>query len=142
MAERNQKLKSYRDGLETIINRAMDFVQQASDAQKTNQGGIHTEGVVGFGQQLRVATSPETTQSLESHIQLHQPNAVDACGLGMEAFNFPDDDLFQHLRDLPFNLQDSLSRDNVDILHSLDAIFADDFWVADAFNTPMLDGFE
>ncbi|KAJ5190825.1 uncharacterized protein N7498_009810 [Penicillium cinerascens] len=134
MAERNQKLKNYRDGLETIINRAMDFVQQASDAQKSNQGGIHTEEVTGFAQ------PSETTQSLE--IQLHQPNAVDACGLDTEAFNFPDDDLFQHLRDLPFNLQDSLSRDNVDVLHSLDDIFSDDFWVADAFNTPTLDGFE
>lgn len=132
MAERNQKLKSYRDGLETIITRAMDFVQEASDAQKSNPVGIHTERVIEFGQPLRVVTPPEATQSLEPQIQLHQANAVDACGLGTEAFNFPDDDLFQHLRDLPFNLQDSLSRDNVDVLHSLDAIFADDFWVADA----------
>ncbi|KAJ5832866.1 hypothetical protein N7474_001177 [Penicillium riverlandense] len=139
MAERNQRLKRYRDGLETIINRAVDFVQRASEAQQLNLGGSITQNPIGLGQPLQVATPPEATQSLESHMQpLQQPN--NACGVGPESFDFPVPDLFQDLQDLPINLQNSLPWGNADIRHPFDGIFADNLWVGD--DLPMLDGFE
>ncbi|PYH94539.1 hypothetical protein BO71DRAFT_475767 [Aspergillus ellipticus CBS 707.79] len=39
MAERNASLKKYRDGLETIINRAMEFVQEAGSTD--TESGVH-----------------------------------------------------------------------------------------------------
>lgn len=142
MAERNQRLKRYRDGLGTTINRAVDFVQGASEVQQLNPGDTLTQSPIGLGQPSQVTTPPAATQSLESHMQLLQPN--NACGLGSETFDFPGPDLFEDLQDLPIdlpmNLQNSLSRDNAQIMHPFGGVFAEDFWVGD--DLPTLDGFE
>lgn len=43
MAERNSALKKYRDGLEMVINRAMDFVNETEESERSPNPNDYSE---------------------------------------------------------------------------------------------------
>ncbi|KAJ5811764.1 hypothetical protein N7474_008065 [Penicillium riverlandense] len=71
MAERNPKLKKHRDGLETIINRAMEFVEESANTRSASEQGLPTQGR-STGEQPMHHTSPHG--SLESQAQQFVPD--------------------------------------------------------------------
>lgn len=120
MAERDPKLKKYRDGLETLINRAMDHV---NDALTTGPSHIQLSPAE---PEQRVHSSnfasPNTQPSVEG-LGETQPPAMRAT--------------FQNLIGLP---DTEISNGGFDIADPFDGIFTEDFWNSDAGGLPMLDG--
>ncbi|KAJ5765930.1 hypothetical protein N7520_005489 [Penicillium odoratum] len=139
MAERNTRLKPYRDGLDSIINRAMDFVQEASEAPASLQNNVSSLGVSSYTQSAPRAYPPDAIPHVEPPMPVTQSTATQ--GSGAELFGFQDSNIFQDLQDLSTSLQDGLSRDNPALTQPFQSIFTEDFWAVDAFNLPMLDEF-
>ncbi|KAJ5689709.1 hypothetical protein N7462_004101 [Penicillium macrosclerotiorum] len=135
MAERNSRVKSYRDYLESIINRAMDFVQEWSETQKLGEKNTSD---------FRLSESNQTVQGTASaNVQNFEPQMAEneSHGLGAEFFGFHDPDLFRDLQDLSIDLQDSLLGSNHEMARPFHGIFTEDFWAADAFNLPIFQHF-
>lgn len=133
MAEHNPRLKPHRDGLETIINRAMDFVQEASASRQPSQGSLDA-------QQPDRAVLPEIAESLPSLAPPSQLAVDNAFHETTERFDSANCDLFSDLHDM-LDLQGDMSSNNMAGLLPFHGIFTEDFWAADAFNLPTIDGF-
>ena len=127
MAERNPKLKKHRDGLENIINRAMEFVEESANTRRASEQSLHH-------------ASPRD-DSLGPQVQ--QFVADNPCGATAELFDIHAQGLFPVLQDFPAQLNDGLTAGSPSVLHPFQGIFADDFdfWAGDSFNLPMLEGF-
>lgn len=134
MAEHNPRLKTYRDGLETIINRAMEFVQEASQSQQTSQGGLLSHGTEHEPLPIPAASHPVLgPQTLPPRLDtIHETNT--------QRFDSANADLLSDLQEI-MNLQGDMSGNEIDGVLPLYGIFTEDFWAADAFNLPTFDGF-
>lgn len=136
MAEHNPRLKTHRDGLETIINRAMDFVQEASAPRQQSQGSLDA-------QQQGSAVMPEMAISSESLQGLGlptQPSENNAFHETTGRFDLANCDLFSDLHEM-LNLQGDMSSNDMEGVLPFHGIFTEDFWAGDAFNLPTFDGF-
>ncbi|KAJ6087998.1 hypothetical protein N7467_006912 [Penicillium canescens] len=140
MAERNAKLKKHRDGLETVINRAMDYVEDAYQASRSNDGGMHSRlvTVTGNEQPLQSSTTPNSITNQETHMQTLQANAPQ--DLETEVFDCQSPGLFSDLPGLPPNLHNLLTGDHADVLDAFNGVFTEDFWGADAFHLSLFEG--
>lgn len=137
MAEHNPRLKIYRDGLETVINRAMDFVQEASEPRQASQGGLHTQRT----DHAALSTTSIAAEPLPSLAPPTQPSAdYDFHETNTDRFESANCDLFTDLHEM-LNLQGGMSSNDTDGLLPFHGIFTEDFWAADAFNLPTFDGF-
>lgn len=135
MAERNPKLKKHRDGLETIINRAMEFVEESANTRRASQV-LPAQGH-STGEQSMHHTSPH--DSLGSQAQQFVPDNLD--GTTTELFDMHTQGLFPGFQDFPMQFNDGLTAVNPNVLHPFQGIFTEDFWTGDTLNLPMLEGF-
>lgn len=134
MAERNPRLKTHRDGLETIINRAMDFVEEASAPRQQSQGCL--DAVM-----PEIAISADiSAESLQGLGAPAQPSGNNAFHETAEQFDSANSDLFSDLHEM-LNLQGDMSSNDMQGLLPFHGIFTEDFWASDAFNLPTFDGF-
>ncbi|KAJ5660118.1 hypothetical protein N7507_006569 [Penicillium longicatenatum] len=139
MAERNDRLKKYRDGLETVINRAMEYVEDAYQTSPKNSG-LCSQMAISNGQ-LHPITISDSTTSAKSHMQPLQDHVLQ--GIGTEVYDWQNVDLFSDLPGLPPNLQNLFTGDRTDVLDSsFHGVFADDIWASDAFHLPFLEEHE
>lgn len=139
MAERNSKLKKYRDGLETVISRAMEYVEDAYQASRNNSGICSQMAIP--NEQLHPTTAPDSTTSAKAQMQSLQSNEPQ--GLGTEAYDWQNIDLFSDLPGLPPNLQSLFTGDHANFLDSsFHGTFTDDFWASEAFQLPFLEEYE
>jgi hypothetical protein len=136
MAERNPKLKKHRDGLETIINRAMEFVEESANTRRAREQGLPAQSH-STGEQPMHHTSPHG--SLESQAQQFVPDNL--YGTTTELFDIHTQGLFPGFQDFPMQLNDGLTAGSPSVLHPFQGIFTEDFWTGDTFNVPMLEGF-
>jgi hypothetical protein len=137
MAEHNPRLKSYRDGLETIINRAMDYVQEASAPRQGKQGRLPTPRTDhGLLSEAPISTEPLPGPGPQT--QPMQDNALPETTT--QRFDPISADMFSDLHDI-LNLQSDISGNDIDSVLPFHGIFTEDFWAADAFNLPTFDGF-
>lgn len=137
MAEHNPRLKTYRDGLETIINRAMEYVQEASAPRQATQGGLATPRT-DHGLLSETAISTEPLPGPGPQTQQIQENALPETT--HQRFDSINADMFSDLHDI-LNLQGDMSGNDIDGVLPFHGIFTEDFWAADAFNLPTFDGF-
>lgn len=137
MAEHNPRLKTYRDGLETIINRAMEYVQEASAPRPATQGGLATPRT-DHGLLSETAIFTEPLPGPGPQTQQIQENALPETTT--QRFDSINADMFSDLHDI-FNLQGNMSGNDIDGVLPFHGIFTEDFWAADAFNLPTFDGF-
>jgi hypothetical protein len=138
MAERNPRLKPYRDKLETIINRVMEFVENSSACALENELSLPANAdPICFQQQQQ---QPLTQFSLDPmHTfdpQSLPPNIAQPLALG--SFNSQSSDIIPNLPDHPSNFEGG-SGGAVEA-SSLHNWLSEEFWEADGFNMPMLDG--
>jgi hypothetical protein len=134
VAERNPRLTKYRDGLETIINRAMEFVQDASISASENRFSISTDMIGELQEQPLTPSSLDPMKMLD--LQSLPPDIAQSLGLASFEPQVP----FPSFAGLSSNF----GYQTVDFPeeHSLCGAFSEEFWAADAFNMPMLDGFK
>jgi hypothetical protein len=137
MAEHNPRLKTYRDGLETIINRAMDYVQEASVPRQANQGGLPTPRT-DHGLMPETAISTEPLPGPGPQTQPLQDNTLPETTT--QRFDSINADMFSDLHEI-LNLQGDMCGNDIDGVLPFHGIFTEDFWAADAFNLPTFDGF-
>lgn len=136
MAERNPKLKKHRDGLETIINRAMEFVEESANTGRANEQARPAQGH-SRGEQAMHHTSPH--DSLGSQAQQFVPDNL--YGTTTELFDTHTQGLFPGFQDFPIQLNDGLIAGSSNVVHPFQGMFTEDFWTGDTFNLPMLEGF-
>lgn len=138
MVERNSRLKKYRDGLETVINRAMEYVEDAYQT-KRNDDGVSQMATVNH--QLHSTSTPDSTTRANTHMQPLQNNTPQA--LGTEVYDWQNIDLFSDLPGLPPNLQNLFTGDHANFLDSsFHGTFTDEFWASEAFQVPFLEEYE
>ncbi|CAI7600886.1 unnamed protein product [Penicillium glandicola] len=139
MAERNPRLEKYWDGLEKVIDRAMEYVEDAYQANPTNNG-VCSRVTTGHEQplHLNMITTPDPTASAKNHIESLQANS--AQGLENEAYGWQNTDLFSDFPGLPPNLQSLFTGDHADALGlSFHDIFREDLWASDACQLPFFE---
>ncbi|KAJ6131113.1 hypothetical protein N7523_001573 [Penicillium sp. IBT 18751x] len=121
MAERNVRLKNYRDGLETVIDRAMEFVQEASQANSSvqNRDEQVDHPLHSIGLQCSGTLSSSTLGSVSENA-------------GYELWSSFLPDTLAGFQDFPTNRQAGLEGDASDMLLSFDELFAEDGWTIDA----------
>lgn len=136
MAERNPRLKNYRDGLETVINRAMEYVEDAYQTSR-NDSGICSQMAI-LSDQLHPTATSDSTTSAKAHMESLQSNAPQ--GLGTEVYDWQNIDIFSDLPGLPPNLQSLFTGDHADVLDSsFYGALTQDLWACDAFDPPFLE---
>ncbi|KAJ5691398.1 hypothetical protein N7488_012133 [Penicillium malachiteum] len=130
MAERNPKLKKYRDGLETVINRAMEYVEAAYQTTPSHDTGIPTYLQAQSNQYLHSVTTPDSITGMEPQMQpLHhgQPQ-----GIGSDVYDFQMLDIFSDIPGLPSNLQSLFSGDHADMLDTtFQGVFSENLWATE-----------
>ncbi|KAJ5099051.1 hypothetical protein N7532_006052 [Penicillium argentinense] len=139
MAERNTRLKKHRDGLETIINRAMEHVQEASETAHNNSVVVHNSGSPQNEPPMHMDTSTDFPPALESFMQ--QTHSGPPFDTSPQVFDPQNGGSFPNLNDFPFDLQDDILGEDGDSANPFHGVFTEEFWAADAFNLPILDGF-
>lgn len=139
MAERNPRLKTYRDGLETVINRAMEYVEDAYQTNR-NDSGILSQMAIP-NDQLRPTSTSNSTTSAKDHMQSLQSNAPQ--DLGTEVYDWQNIDIFSNLPGLPPNLQSLFTGDHADVFDSsFCGVLTQDLWASDAFDLPFLEDYD
>ncbi|KAJ5939472.1 hypothetical protein N7466_002606 [Penicillium verhagenii] len=135
MAERNPRLKKYRDGLEIIINRAMEYVEDAYQANR-DEDGICSSMATGNEQPMHLPTpDPISSSNHQNNTQSLQYIAPQS--LGAEIYDWQNTDLFSDLPGLPPNLQSLFTGEHADVLDSsFHGAFAEGFWATDPFHIP------
>ncbi|KAJ6036139.1 Zn(II)2Cys6 transcription factor [Penicillium herquei] len=130
MAERNPKLKKYRDGLEIVINRAMEYVEAAYQTIPSHDTGITSHLQAQNNQLSNPVTTPESITGLEPHMQplYHgQPQEIRS-----EVYDFQIPDFFSEIPGLPSNLQSIFSRDHADMLDTtFQGAFPENLWATE-----------
>ncbi|KAJ5546855.1 hypothetical protein N7494_004440 [Penicillium frequentans] len=139
MAERNPRLKNYRDGLETVINRAMEYVEDAYQTSRNNSGICSQLAIP--NDQLHPTSTSDSTTSAKTHMQSLQSNAPQ--DLGTEVYDWQNTDIFSDLPGLPPNLQSLFTGDHADVLDSsFYGVLTQDLWASDAFDLPFLEDYD
>lgn len=135
MAERNSRLKKHRDGLEAIINRAMEYVQEASE---TSSAMINQQPVPEREPSMNMHATPDLRHALDGSGRLEdcEPQIESSPG-GCDLYTAG---LLSDLQSFPFNLQDVPQR-NGEVQPPFHGAFTEDFWATGAFDHPMLDSF-
>jgi hypothetical protein len=130
-------LKRYRDGLETIINKAMEFVQDASGATHgVNEMPVQANNIC-QQQQLPPPASRANPSLDDMHMLHNQPLPPDIDqSQGTGVFYTQNSDIFAEfpafLNDLPDGLVGG-----AEMPHPFHRAFTEGFWTAD--DLPMLD---
>ncbi|KAJ6006413.1 hypothetical protein N7451_004357 [Penicillium sp. IBT 35674x] len=139
MAERNSRLKNYRDGLETVINRAMEYVEDAYQTSR-NDSGICSQLAIAEDH-LQPTPTPGSTTSAEAHMQTLQSNAPQ--GFGTEVYDWQNMNIFSDLPGLPPNLQSLFTGDHADVLDSsFYGVLTQDLWANDAFDLSFFEEYD
>lgn len=129
MAERNPKLKKYRDGLETVTNRVMEFVENAY--QTTSNNGVQPQIPLENSQILHSATTPDSILSMGT--QMHSLSGQN--GLPIEPYEILPSDIFSELPGFPSNLQSLFTGDHTDVMDlALQDVFTETFWATENMN--------
>lgn len=135
MAERNSRLKKYRDGLEVIIGKAMDYVQESAEM-------AHLSSTVINGDKLNQCQHEQVIPDSQEALGLSgRPENYGAhVEFNVGGYDNYMTNLLSDIQSFPLGFQ-AEEIEGYGTRPGFSGVFTDEIWASDELNQHMLDGF-